>query len=247
MRGEEGDMVKQILVFQHTLWEGPGMLLLRAAARHRVRLLVKKVWEESIPDIKSCDALLVLGGGPNVNEEERYPFLKAEKKAIHQALAMDLPYLGFCLGHQLLADALGARVDKNFRPCVGFATGHLTACGRRHPVFTKGRGKQTLFKWHGQAVLEPVPKNIEVLMTSEGCQVEAISVTGRPHIIGVQSDNHAASAREVMEWLEHDRAWLDSLQDIHIDRDTIAREAILYESEIAENFGRFFDEFVNFL
>ena len=240
-------MAKQILALQHTHWESPGALLLQAAERHRIRLLVIKVWEEFIPELNAFDGLLVLGGGPNANQEELYPFLKAEKKAIRQALAIDMPYLGFCLGHQLLADALGASVGKNFRSCVGFATGYLTASGRRHPVFAPGPGRQPLFKWHDQAVLEPVPKNIEVLMTSEGCQVEAISVTGRPHIIGVQSDNHATSAREVMEWLEHDRAWLDSLQDIHIDRETIVREAILYESEIAENFGRFFDEFVNFL
>jgi len=240
-------MTKQILVFQHTDWEGPGELLLQAAKRHRIKLQVTKLWAEPIPEIKLFNALLVLGGGPNVNEEELYPFLKAEKSAIRQAIAMDLPYLGFCLGHQLLADALGARVGKNFKPCVGFATGHLTASGRSHPMFAAGPSRQTLFKWHGQAVLEPVPKNIEVLMTSECCQIEAISVVGRPHIIGVQSDNHAAGAREVAEWLDMDRAWLDSLEDISIDRNIIAHEAIIYETAITEEFQRFFDSFVKLL
>ncbi len=103
-------MMKRLLVFQHMPWEGPGQHLIRSAEKLRVGLDIVEVRHQPIPDISSYDGLIVLGGGLNVDQEEDYPFLKSEKEAIRRSLEADMPYLGFCLGHQLLADAL-ARVS----------------------------------------------------------------------------------------------------------------------------------------
>ena len=75
-------MSRKILVFQHNPWERPGSFLLRAAKRHKIKLNIIRVWEEPIPDFKDHIALIVLGGGPNVDQEHIYPFLTEEKKAI---------------------------------------------------------------------------------------------------------------------------------------------------------------------
>lgn len=177
-------MARHILLFQHASWEEPGKLFLETARESNVLLETIKVWQQPIPDLSRYDALVVLGGGPNVDEAKRYPFLVREKHAIRESLADNRPYLGFCLGHQLLAEALGAKVTLNFRPSVGFVTGYLTHYGRSHPAFAGLPNSMPLFKWHAQAVQEPLPGHVMLPATSADCQVEAISVVNQPHILG---------------------------------------------------------------
>lgn len=240
-------MAKRLLVFQHTHWEGPGKFLLDAAGKYNVFLEIIRVWEQPIPELSYYDGLLVLGGGPNVDQEKEYPFLAAEKKAIRQCIAEDRPYLGFCLGHQLLAEALGAGVGPNFQPSIGFAPGFLTHDGRNHPAFSGLPAKLSLFKWHGHAVQEPMPSHVSLLATSAACQVEAISVTDRPHFLGMQSDNHAAAPEDVECWLQEDTDWLDSLEDVEIDRNAILAEAHRHADRTARQFDLFFTNFLSLI
>ena len=74
-----------------------------------------------------------------------------------EGLAAGKAYLGFCLGHQLLAHVLGCRVGPLPQKSVGFITGELTPAGMAHPVFQGLPSKLNLFKWHGQGVLPPLP------------------------------------------------------------------------------------------
>jgi len=176
-------MSKRFLVFQHMPWEGPGQHLIRSAGKRKVQLEILEVWHQPIPDTGPYDGLVVLGGGPNVDQEKEYPFLKAEKAVIRRFIDEDKPCMGFCLGHQLLAEAMGARIGPNFCRSVGFVDGYLTKDGHSHPLFRGTSKSLPLFKWHAQAVLPPLPKEIEVLVTSAQCQVEAISVEGRPILL----------------------------------------------------------------
>ncbi len=199
------------LTIQHIDWETPGKLLLDASKRLNINLDVIKIYKEAAPDPADYDALLLLGGPANVDEDEQYPFLKEEKRLIKAWLAMDRPCLGFCLGHQLLADGLGAEIVDNLMPSIGFTQGHLTSVGRGHPIFKGIDSPLPLFKWHGQAIGTPLPREIIMLATSSQCVIEAFSVAGRPHIVGFQCDNHAAHPDDVRSWLEHDRAWIGNL------------------------------------
>ena len=237
-------MAVQLLVLQHIPWEGPGVFLLDAAQKLKVKLTVVRVWEEKIPGHEMFDGLLVLGGAPNVDQEGQYPFLIEEKKLIRQAIAADKPYLGFCLGHQLLADALGARVGANFCTSIGFIEGHLTHDGRDHPAFRDFPKKIPLFKWHSQAALTPLPKHLTVLATSAECQIEALSIAGRPHILGVQFDNHAAAPANVSEWLRQDKDWLESFQEQEVDPARILEDSQRAGKRIAEDFNRFFANYI---
>jgi len=67
-------MVRKVLIFQHNPWEGPGQFLLRAAKLHKIKMDIIRVWKEKIPDIKGYMAMIVLGGGPNVDQEHITPF-----------------------------------------------------------------------------------------------------------------------------------------------------------------------------
>ncbi len=238
-------MTVKFLVFQHVSWEGPGLILKEAAQEFGAVLNVIHVWENfSVPELSTYDAMLVLGGGPNVDQEKEYPFLVEEKEIIRRALAIDMPYFGICLGHQLLAEALGSVVGPNFCPSVGFVQGHLTTEGREHPVFKGVESELPLFKWHGQAVQTPVKKNISILATSEECQVEAISVPGRPHVVGMQFDNHAASPADVSVWLEKDRKWVFSLRERVINPMVILSFARKYEKRVRADFRKIFSNFI---
>ena len=237
--------MKRLLVFQHMPWEGPGQHLVRSAKKLGVGLDIVEVWHKPIPDISSYDGLIVLGGGPNVDQEEDYPFLKSEKEAIRQSLETDMPYLGFCLGHQLLADALGADVGANFCRSVGFIQGQVTHEGHTHPVFHGLPKNLALFKWHGQAVLPPVPDYIKVLVTSSDCTVEAISVDGKPHILGLQFDSHAASVVDARKWLENDREWLS--QPPGVDAEAILKNAQTHEALMGKQFEIFFSNYVRLI
>lgn len=237
-------MALTFLVIQHADWETPGKLLVQTAKQADVRLEIAHIYREAIPDPMAFDALLLLGGPPNVHEEERYPFLKEEKQLLKAWLAMDRPCLGFCLGHQLLADSLGARVGPNIRPSVGFTHAHLTHAGRQHPLFQGVTSKFPLFKWHGQAVQTPLPRDLIMLATSDQCVVEAFSVANRPHIIGLQSDNHAAHPDDVRTWLLHDRKWLDSLTPTDGQFSDLPQKAEHHYEEIRKDFIQIMNNFV---
>jgi len=235
-------MARKIIILQHNPWEGPGQFLLNAAKLHKIKMDIIHVWEEKIPEINGYMAMIVLGGGPNVDQEHIYPFLTEEKKVIKKALAQDIPYLGFCLGHQLLADVLGATVGPNFQSSIGFIQGFLTHEGKSHQAFNNFPQHIPLFKWHSQAVQEPLPSSINILATSAECQVEAISLQDRPHVLGLQFDNHAAPAN-VKQWLAMDAKWLSSLADREIDPAKILADAEKYSDVIGLQFAKLFDNF----
>ena len=218
---------------------------MRSAQICGVLLHAVEVWHKPIPDIGSYDGLIVLGGCPNADQEKEYPFLKAEKKVIRRAIEADMPYLGFCLGHQLLADALKARIGPNFRRSVGFIEGHLTINGRKHAMFGGMPRSLPLFKWHGQAVLPPLPKEIQALVTSTECEVEAISVRERPHIIGLQFDNHAAAVSDVRGWVEGDENWLSEPPSVDIE--ALIKDADKHEAFIGEQFDLMFSNYIKLI
>jgi len=240
-------MARKIIVFQHNPWEGPGQFLLSAARHHRIKMDIIPVWKESIPEIKGYMAMIVLGGGPNVDQEHIYPFLTEEKIIIKKALAQDIPYLGFCLGHQLLADVLGANVGPNFQSSIGFIQGFLTHEGRIHPVFEGLPQHFPLFKWHGQAVQEPLPSYINILTTSADCLVEAISLHDRPHILGLQFDNHAAAPENVWNWISMDAKWLATIKDRRIDPAKLIKDTQKHQAIIQKQFTILFDNFFSLI
>ena len=241
-------MARKVMVFQHNPWEGPGQFLLDAAEAHNFKLDIIHVWEKEIPEVKNGHiALIVLGGGPNVDQEHIYPFLTEEKKIIKNVIARDIPYLGFCLGHQLLADALGAKVGLNFQSSIGYIKGFLTHEGRLHPAFKDLPKHMPLFKWHAQAVQEPLPGQINILATSAECQVEAISLDGRPHILGLQFDNHAADPGNVKKWLTMDSKWLATLKDREINPAALLKDAEKHQRTIQKQFTKLFDNFFSLI
>ncbi len=84
-----------------------------------------------IPRLRNYDGLVVLGGPMNVDETDEYPYLVPETESIREFIDMDAPVLGICLGSQLIAKALGARVRKNPEKEIGWYDVSTTEEGRK--------------------------------------------------------------------------------------------------------------------
>jgi GMP synthase-like glutamine amidotransferase len=226
-------------------WEGPGQHLINGAQKVGIHLDVVDVSRHPLPDGSVYDGLFILGGSPNIDQEAAYPYLRDEKALIRKMIGLDKPCMGFCLGHQLLAEALGAKIGPNFRRSVGFVEGHLTREGYAHPLFQDLPKSFPLFKWHSQAVLPPLPKGLDILMTSAECQVEAFSLEGRPHLVGFQYDNHAVTVRDLEAWLGADQAWLS--QPPGVDSTALLRETAKYEALVGGQFDTMLSSYVKLI
>src|SRR5262249_46723116 len=131
---------------------------------------------EPIPSLEGYDALWVMGGPMDVWDVEECPWLIPEKQAI-RTWVRDLkrPFLGLCLGHQLLADGLGGPCGPQRPPEVGVYKVNLTPEGIADPLFEGLPAIQTCLQWHGVRVAQP-PDDAVVLATSESCRVQAMRI-----------------------------------------------------------------------
>ena len=174
----------RLLVFQHIAIEHPGIFRDFLAADGVAWDAVELDAGEPIPPLSGYDALWAMGGPMDVWQEEQHPWLIAEKRAIREAvIERRMPYLGVCLGHQLLGAALGGRVGPMARAEVGILDVELTAAGRQDPLFEGIADRFKALQWHGAEVAE-APPGATVLAHSPLCAVQAMRV-GR-HAYGMQ-------------------------------------------------------------
>lgn len=165
-----------LLVLQHINCEHPGQLreYLRrdGISWHAVELDEG----EPIPDLERFDAMWVMGGPMDVWDTDEHPWLIDEKAAIREwVLNLKRPYLGLCLGHQLLADALGGKCDKLTPPEIGVLDIELNDAGLEDQIFRDMPRRQKALQWHSVQVTE-TPDNCTILAHSPACANQAMRV-----------------------------------------------------------------------
>ena len=103
----------EVIVLQHINIEHPGIFL-KFMKEDNIKIDTVELDEnEKIPNLDLYDAMIVMGGPMDTWQEETYPWLKPEKEAIHKFVCINKkPYLGLCLGAQLLSEAVGGKVRK---------------------------------------------------------------------------------------------------------------------------------------
>jgi GMP synthase (glutamine-hydrolysing) len=104
---------------------------------------------EPLPDWRGFDAIVAMGGPMSVNDDAAFPWLTAEKRLIRDAVHSGTPFWGTCLGVQLLAASLGARVYSGPKPEVGLLPVTLTDDAMRDPVFHGLPRELIALQWHG--------------------------------------------------------------------------------------------------
>lgn len=164
--------MSEILVFQHLAAEPPGTLApLMRSRGHRATIVDFEKEPDARPNPEHFDALIVLGGPMNVEEIDRRVHLQTEIAAIGAALAHNLPVLGICLGAQLLAHALGARVYRGQVSEIGWYDVALTREGQADPVLSPLGQSTPVFQWHSFTF--DIPAGAIPLARSAACANQA--------------------------------------------------------------------------
>jgi len=189
----------QILVLQHAAVEHPGIFRDFFNADGFTWHPVEIDEGEPIPDLAPYDLMLVMGGPQDVWQEDAHPWLRPEKEAIRNFVVdMRRPYLGICLGHQLLASALGGTVGPASSPEVGVMTIAQTDAGQRDPLFSNAPDPMRVLQWHGAEITALPPQSL-ALASSDACRVQALRF--QDHAYGLQF--HVEITKDTVgEWAE---------------------------------------------
>lgn len=171
----------KILVLQHVDVEHPGIFRDFFKADGLDWDTVELDAGDALPDVSAYDLMVVMGGPQDVWQEEKYPWLVVEKAAIRK-FVVDLgrPYLGICLGHQLLAAAIGGDVALGKTPEVGILTVKQTQAGQDDPIFRGITDPLDVLQWHGAEVVR-LPDEAHVLAASDACRVQAFRYRDRAY------------------------------------------------------------------
>lgn len=142
-----------VLILKNITTEGPGTIEDHLRSRKVRSSIIDLSKGEPFPSVDSFSHLVVLGGPMAVYEMDRYAYLTAEARFIEEAIGKNKHVLGVCLGAQMLAHVLGARVYAGRQKEIGWYDVSLTDDGMKDPAMSvlavDGRSVAQVFQWHG--------------------------------------------------------------------------------------------------
>jgi GMP synthase (glutamine-hydrolysing) len=156
-----------VLAVTHQADAGPGVFG-EAIREYGAELVEWMAPTEPPPaDAQSFDAVIVLGGAMNADQDDRHPWLRAEEALLKEVLAAGMPAIGLCLGGQMLAQAAGAPARRAPRPEIGWLRIEVDGPGSEDPVLGPLAPGFEAFSWHGYEF--PLPPGAVQLARSEVC------------------------------------------------------------------------------
>ncbi len=208
-----------VIILKHVDIEGPGLIedyLHRHEIPRRIILLQSSL---DLPLIEDFTHLVLLGGPMNVYEEDRYPFLKGEDLLIKGAIQRGKKILGICLGAQLIAKALRAKVFKAPAKEVGWYEVSLTQLGLKDPLFSNFPPRFRVFQWHEDTF--EIPEGGRLLVTSDPVTHQAFRYGENAY--GLQF--HLECTEEMIcEWLENDKEEIAGLSPPRFSKEEILEQ-----------------------
>ena len=183
----------RVMVLQHIACEPPGSF--SDVLRERAAEIVVVELDEGapLPDWRDFDYIIAMGGPMSVNDDDRLPWLAGEKRLIADAVRAGKPFWGTCLGVQLLAASLGARVYPGPRQEIGMLPVRLTPAACTDPLFRDLPDELLTFQWHGDTF--DIPAGGVRLATSELCANQAFRWGDRAYGIQFHLEVSSALAR----------------------------------------------------
>jgi GMP synthase-like glutamine amidotransferase len=176
----------------------------------------------SLPDRRDVDLLIVLGGPMSANDEATLPWLVPEKRFIREAIEAGTPVLGICLGAQLIASAMGARVFRNPQKEIGWFPIFSTHPGGQRDLFHLP-DELLVFHWHGETF--DLPPGAVHLARSAACAHQAFHIGARA--LGLQC--HLETTRQSCEGLLGDlRAELTPGPSVQSEREILGADDATY-------------------
>ena len=157
---------KRVLVLQHADPEHPGLIL--EALRNvgaQVKTIRTDLAQPAPPSLDAYAGLIIMGGPQSVYEEDKYPYLRAEKQLARQAIDNNIPLLGVCLGSQVIADVLGSEVHPGPAPEIGWKPVRRSEQAANNPILSALPETFTPLHWHGD--IYDLPKSATPIASSE--------------------------------------------------------------------------------
>ncbi|MEL7833529.1 type 1 glutamine amidotransferase [Fodinibius sp. Rm-B-1B1-1] len=167
---------------QHVPFEGPGAIKSWAEERNH-KLTDTQLYEsQNLPSVEGIGALIIMGGPMGVYDEQDYPWLKKEKAFIKECINSQKKVLGICLGAQLIANALGAKVVTLLEKEIGWFPIQWSSSALNHPMLNFLPPQQMVFHWHGDMFY--LPQNAISIGKSEGCENQGFMLDD--YVLGLQ-------------------------------------------------------------
>ena len=149
----------------------PGNISQQLEAKGELFLVHHPYLGAPLPDLRDTAALIVMGGAMGANDDLRHPFLYDLKIFIREVVKSGIPYLGVCLGGQLLAAALGAKVVSNRWEELGTLEIALNTEGQQDRLFNDIDNNFATFQWHHDSF--DLPEEAVLLASSPACPNQA--------------------------------------------------------------------------
>ena len=167
---------------QHVPFEGLGSIEAWLKTGNH-RLTDTRLYQnDPLPEMADFDWLIVMGGPMGVDDEDQYPWLKQEKQFIQQAIGSGKIVLGICLGAQLIAAALGAKVYKDKNPEIGWFNIDRHIEAEKTILSSVILPQLEVFHWHGDTF--DIPAGAQSLAFSVACQNQGFIFDNR--VVGLQ-------------------------------------------------------------
>jgi GMP synthase (glutamine-hydrolysing) len=186
-----------VLIIKHIDIEGPGLIEYCLKQEKIPYQIVNLEAGPRLPKINDLSHIVILGGPMNVYEEDRYPFLRDEDLFIKEAIQRGKKILGICLGAQLMAKALGAKVFKAPMKEVGWYNVSLTRVASHDPLFSNLPKTFSVFQWHEDTF--EVPKAGKLIATSTSVIHQAFRYG--ENVYGLQFHLEVTEGM-IQEWME---------------------------------------------
>jgi GMP synthase-like glutamine amidotransferase len=167
----------RVHVIQHVAFEGPGAIGEWARERGHSVAVTEQFSGGRLPGINEFDFLVLMGGPMSANDDAHFAWLAPEKKLIGEAVRRQKAILGVCLGAQLIASVLGARVYKNQHKEIGWFPVRLVPEAAGSRLFSGLPAVMTVLHWHGETF--DLPQGAVHLAESDGCRNQAFELDGR--------------------------------------------------------------------
>ncbi len=177
-----GSSSLRIVAIQHVAFEQPARFADWTRRRGHDLHSCHPYRGEPLPSVDDFDCLIVLGGPMGIGDQALYPWLNDEQRLIGEVIEREKIVVGVCLGAQLIADLLGARVSRNPQPEVGWFPVTLTAAGRHSPLFAGEDHQFTALHWHQDRF--SIPDGCSNLASSQFCKNQAFQYGN--HVLGMQ-------------------------------------------------------------
>jgi GMP synthase-like glutamine amidotransferase len=166
---------------------------------------------EALPEVGEIDALAIMGGPMNIYQHRDYPWLPDEKRFIERAIRLGTPVVGVCLGAQLIADVLGARVTQNPQIEIGWFPVTLTPEAADSRIAGALPKQFLAFHWHGDTFA--IPAGATRLAESKACANQAFAYANNVLALQFHLDYSAASVETMLDHCGHELIEAPFVQD----------------------------------